>query len=69
MKTPLVITDLTRMQHGRACIAAYRRDYRCIRPVMPSGIIERWLFEHNQVIIRPFAVVELDLRHEQPAPY
>ena len=68
MKTPLVITDLTRMQHGRVCIAAYRRDYRCVRPVLPHGIMETWLFDGDQPIIRPFAVVELDLLEEQPDP-
>ncbi len=68
MKVPVVITDLTRMQHGRVCIAAYRRDYTCVRPVVPGGIHESWLFDHDRVVIRPFAVVELDLLEERPDP-
>lgn len=69
MRTPVVITDLTRMQHGRVCIAAYRRDARCVRPVVPyDGIMEDWLFDHERVIVRPFAVIELDLLDEHPDP-
>lgn len=69
MRTSLVITDLTRMQHGRVCIAAYRRDARCVRPVVPyDGIMEDWLFDHERAIVRPFAVIELDLLVEQPDP-
>ena len=68
MITPLVITDLTRMQHGRVCIAACRRDYRCVRPVVPGGIQETWLFDHDRLVVRPFAVVELDLLDERPEP-
>ncbi len=35
MKTQLVITDLTRMQRGKVCIAGYDATHQCIRPTLP----------------------------------
>jgi len=35
VKKSLVITDVTRMQEGRVCVAGYDNDGNCIRPVLP----------------------------------
>ncbi|MFU8772183.1 MAG: dual OB domain-containing protein [Anaerolineales bacterium] len=62
MRTRLAITDLTRMQAGRVCIAGYDQHGRCIRPVLPPpGIMEQSLFVNNNLIIYPFSMVEYDL--------
>jgi hypothetical protein len=71
MKQQIAITDLTRMQEPKVCIAGYTRDGQCIRPVIPfQGIGEWFLRKDDCLIIRPFAVVELDfLRHTPKAPH
>ncbi len=71
MKQQIAITDLTRMQEPKVCIAGYTRDGRCIRPVVPyRGIPEWFLRKDDCLIVRPFAVVELDLlRHTPQAPH
>lgn len=69
MKTKLVITDLTRMQGTRICIAGYTRDWMCVRPVFwSSGLVERWLRDKGKVVIRPFAIIEFDLQEHTPHP-
>jgi len=69
MKTSLVITDVTRMQEGRVCIAGYDKNGKCVRPVLPpSGIYERTLYSQGRPIVFPFAVVEYDLLHSTPQP-
>ncbi|MBN2549604.1 MAG: hypothetical protein JXB15_10630 [Anaerolineales bacterium] len=69
MKTQLVITDLTRMQRGRVCIAGYDRSRTCIRPVLPPpGIAESDLYLNGKAIIYPFALVELELLQPLPEP-
>jgi hypothetical protein len=71
MKQQIAITDLTRMQQPKVCIAGYARDGSCIRPVIPfKGIGEWFLRKDGHLIIRPFAVVELDfLRRVPEAPH
>jgi hypothetical protein len=71
MKQQIAITDLTRMQEPKVCIAGYARDGRCIRPVIPfRGIGEWFLHKDDCLVIRPFAVVELDfVRHVPEAPH
>ena len=69
MKTSVAITDLTRMQGERVCIAGILRDYTCVRPVLRmGGLMERWLYDQGQIAIRPFAVVEFDLQEHTPDP-
>src|SRR3972149_6762510 len=59
VKTLLAITDLTRMQSGRVCIAGHDREGNCIRPVLPPpGIPEHALKADGKAIIFPFAAVE-----------
>jgi hypothetical protein len=71
MKQQIVITDLTRMQVPKVCIAGYSRDERCIRPIIPfQGIGEWFLYKDDCLVIRPFGVVELDfVRHVPEAPH
>jgi len=69
MITQLVITDLTRMQHGHVCIAGYDAKKACIRLVQPPpGISEAALIENDKAIAFPFAVVEADLQETQSDP-
>jgi hypothetical protein len=69
MKTSLVITDVTRMQEGRVCIAGYDKSGKCVRPVLPPpGIHERTLYSQGRPLVFPFAVVEYDLLQTTPQP-
>ncbi len=69
MKTRIAITDVTRMQEGRVCVAGYDRTGQCIRPVLPPpGIHERTLYQHGQPIVFPFAIVEYDFVQPTPQP-
>lgn len=69
MNTDLVITDLTRMQQGRVCIAGYDRQQRAVRPVLPPpGIPESALYRDGQLIVFPFTLVQFDLQEADPQP-
>lgn len=69
MKKEIVITDVTRMQEGRVCVAGYDRKGNCIRPVLPPpGIHERSLYQGGRPIVFPFAVVEYDFLQHTPHP-
>src|SRR5512139_1836862 len=69
MITPLVITDLTRMQQGRVCVAGYDQHQHPVRPVLPPpGISESALYKDGQPNIFPFALVEFDLQEADPQP-
>lgn len=69
-RAPVVITDLTRMRPPRVCLAGYRLDLEqpvCIRPLFAEGdVTERWLFSNGQQIVRPFALLQLDLDRPRP---
>ena len=41
MKATLTITDLTRMQGDRVCVAGYLPDNTCVRPVFAKGRADR----------------------------
>ena len=69
MITHLVITDLTRMQQGRVCIAGYDSQQHAVRPVLPPlGIPESTLYQDGQPVIFPFALVAFDLLDPDPQP-
>ncbi len=69
MKKRLVITDLTRMQEGRVCVAGYDPGVQCVRPVLPPpGILEYMLGLPGKPIVFPGAEVELDLGEPTPSP-
>lgn len=69
MRTRVTITDLTRMQDQRVCVAGYDAQGCCIRPVLPApGILESSLIHAGKPIIFPFALVEYDLIEHTPFP-
>jgi hypothetical protein len=71
MKEKVIITDVTRMGEPRVCVAGYlERSHDCVRPVFSpwSGPTEEWLSIDGQVVVRPFSVVELDLKEKNPSP-
>lgn len=62
MKRQMTVTDVTRMQQGRVCVAGYIGG-RCVRPLLGetgANPTEEWLWGAEEAIIRPFAVAELD---------
>jgi hypothetical protein len=62
MLQEVMITDLTRMQGDKVCIACLNRQWETIRPNLPPpGILERDLYKQGRAIIRPGAVVKMDL--------
>jgi len=70
MKERVIITDVTRMKEPKVCVAGYlERNYECVRP-LPDGYHpeEKWLYVNGKPIIRPFAVVELNLKEKKPSP-
>jgi len=69
VKKRLVITDLTRMQAGRVCVAGYDEQGICIRPVLPPpGILESSLLVEGKPVVFPFAIVEYELLQSRPQP-
>jgi len=69
MRKQITITDLTRMQGNRVCVAGYDTDGHCVRPVIPfTGIAEPSLSAKGRVIVFPFAVVEYDFLGHKPEP-
>ena len=71
MKRRVAITDLTRMRERRVCVAGYHRDegghLRCVRSLFRNAdLTEDWLCVDGAVVVRPFAIVELDLRQHWP---
>ena len=67
MKATLTITDLTRMQGDRVCVAGCLPDNTCVRPVFAKGgLTEEWLRVRGKVAIRPFAVIEFDMQGKPP---
>lgn len=62
METRILITDLTAMQGDRVCIAGVDGNLQNIRPVLPQpGVLHDHLFYRNRVIVRPRAVLRLQL--------
>ena len=69
MKQPIVITEVTRMQEGRVCIAGYDQHGHCLRPVLPPpGIHETTLYSGAHAIIFPSAKVEFEFTQPTPQP-
>lgn len=69
METVIAITDVTRMRGQHVCVAGCTPDGACIRPTRFEGLTEPWLYQRGEAVIRPFAVVTLDLEavaHEPP---
>jgi hypothetical protein len=69
MQTSLIITDLTRMSGDRVCVAGVTPNGRNIRPEFEQGVItEDWLYDDEEVVVRPFAKVKLNLLEHCPEP-
>ncbi|MDZ4766030.1 MAG: hypothetical protein SGI73_15900 [Chloroflexota bacterium] len=70
MKTEILITDLTQMSRDTVCVAGVTHQGVIVRPILPPpGISERHLFGGDQIIIRPRAVVTMDLKPKKaPEP-
>ena len=69
MKKPIVITEVTRMQEGRVCIAGYDQHGQCLRPVLPPpGIHESSLYSGARLIVFPSAKVEFEFTQPTPQP-
>ncbi len=69
MKKPIVITEVTRMQNERVCIAGYDQQGHCLRPVLPPpGIHESALSSGPCPIIFPSAKVEFEFTQPTPRP-
>ncbi len=68
MNTRLLITDVTRMSGDRVCVAAINQDRQSIRPVLPYGISESWLYRQSTAVVRPFSIISLDLHRNLPQP-
>lgn len=65
----LTITDLTRMQGDRVCVAGYLPDNTCVRPIFAKGgLTEEWLHVRGKVATRPFAVIEFDMQGKPSMP-
>ena len=70
MKKAMLITDLTRMSPPWVCVGGYWRDLTAVRPKLQHrhGLTEHFLFHGGRLIIRPFAMVELDFLEAVPEP-
>ncbi len=62
MGQEILITDVTRMRGNRVCIAGVDRQAKTVRPDLgPGGVREQHLYNEQGVVIRPRAVVSIDL--------
>jgi hypothetical protein len=70
MKMTVTITDLTRMQDDRVCVAGCLSDLTCIRPVLKRDALHQWWLcaADGTVLVRPFALVEFDVGAKVPDP-
>lgn len=70
MEQEILITDVTRMGGNRVCIAGVDRQANTVRPDLgPGGVREQHLYNEQGVVIRPRAVVSMDLAPvNQPTP-
>ncbi len=57
----VVITDLTRMSGDRVCIAGLSQNKIMVRPELHRSVYENHLYKEGDIIIRPSAVVAMDL--------
>jgi hypothetical protein len=69
LKKPIGITEVTRMQEGRVCIAGYDQHGQAVRPVLPPpGIHESTLYSGPRPLIFPSAKVEFEFVQPTPQP-
>ena len=68
MRKKLVITDVTRMQGDKVCIAGIEGNGNCVRPTTFGDVRKRHLFTGDRLIIKPSAKIEFDLAPTQTTP-
>ena len=70
MRRRFVVTDVTRMGGSNVCVAGQFEDGTPVRPVFGPGadLTEGWLCDRGRVVVRPFALVELDFQRSRPQP-
>lgn len=67
MRASIIITDLTRMQRNRVCVAGVLPSLECVRPISPgTNLHEGWLFQNRPYVLKPFAVIEMELIRPVP---
>jgi hypothetical protein len=63
----ILITDLTRMSGQKVCFAGITHSGQVIRPILPhADVIEDDLFQNGVPVIRPRAVIKLNV---EPKPW
>lgn len=63
----LVITGITRMNHGHVCVSGIDAETgRFVRPVYPSGLDRDFVMEGATQVVRHFNVVEMEFREYRP---
>jgi hypothetical protein len=68
LKTTLCITDITRMNPERICVASVDPQGRSIRPLLPDTNFRlSWCYQNGK-IIKPFTCLKLDLLEQRPKP-
>ena len=71
MQKILVITDLTKMQGDRVCIAGIDQSGKCIRPVLGSGgggVPRSCLYVGDRLAIRPRAKIKFNFQSVRVEP-
>lgn len=69
MQTQIIVTDIIKKSAGKVGIAGYTKDYDSVRLVLPHpGIPESILMRRGELVIFPFAAVELNLQDQRPDP-
>jgi len=68
MKKPIVITEVTRMQEGRVCIAGYDQNGQCIRLFYPRPAFTKARCTLNTGYRFPICESRVGFTHPTPQP-
>jgi len=64
----LIITGITRMDHGNVCVSGIDYDtWRFVRPVYPSMLKRDFIMEGTTQVIRHFNLVEMEFKEYKPS--
>lgn len=65
----IIITGITRMNHGHVCVSGIDPDtMRFVRPVFASGLNRNFIMEGASQVVRHFNLVEMEFRKYMPSP-
>jgi len=65
----IIITGITRMNHGHVCVSGIDPDtMRFVRPVFSSGLDRGFIMEGTSQVVRHFNLVEMEFRKYLPSP-